>query len=455
MHCAAIRSSFIRIFLVCLIAALLTSAVFGADCRVTKTADTKDGACSVGDCSLREAVAEPSCTLIDFSLDLVGETIGLTLGEIVIDRSLKIKGFGADALAVSGNDLSRIFYTAPGTTVTISGLTLKNGTGFGTAPLGGGAIASRGPITLDRVLVTNNSSGATGGAIAFRHPSGQVLINSTVTNNVAISGLSSLDGVIIGDPKIVNSTISNNNGPTLASAGLPSVINSTIKDNGTFGVTLFFGALLVTSNSIVENIYQTDQWSGIESGGYNILNAAQGSFGFIWSAQTDLLNVDPFLGPLAYNGGPTPTRILLPGSPAIDRGNNAAVTNNAIISDQRGNVRIFDGDGNGTATVDIGALELNAPVAAPVSVAGRALNSAGRPFANITVSLMDMQGNIHYATTSHLGWFVFEGIAGERVYKLNIESKRYTAPQKVVFPEASVSDADLILSIRNGGFQKK
>lgn len=444
--------SLIRLLLVTLTLTLLVSSAFAADCRVTKTDDTNDGICSAADCSLREAVAEPSCTLIDFSLDLVGGTIGLTQGEIVIGRSLKIKGFGADALAVSGNDLSRIFYTAQGTTVTISGLTLKNGTGFGTAPLGGGAVSSRGPITLDRVVVTNNSSNAPGGALAFRDVPNQILINSTVTNNLA--GPNMLDGIIIGQPKIINSTISNNTGPAISSAGLPSVINSTIKDNGAVGVSLYFGALLVTSNSIVENIYQHDQWSGIESGGYNILNAASGSFGFIWSAQTDLVNIDPFLGPLAYNGGSTPTRLPLPGSPVIDRGNNTAVTNNAIISDQRGNVRIFDGDGNGTATVDIGALELNAPVAAPVSIAWRALNSAGRPFANIIVSMTDMQGNTVFATTSHFGWFVFEGVSAERVYKLNIESKRYTAPQKVVFPEASVSDADLTISIRNGGFQK-
>src|SRR5262249_52781927 len=35
-----------------------------------------------------------------------------------------------------------------------------------------------------------------------------------------------------------------------------------------------------------------------------------------------LTGVDPLLGPLQFNGGPTPTHALLPGSPAIDRGLN-------------------------------------------------------------------------------------------------------------------------------------
>jgi hypothetical protein len=41
---------------------------------------------------------------------------------------------------------------------------------------------------------------------------------------------------------------------------------------------------------------------------------------------------DPKLGPLANNGGPTPTMALLPGSPAIDAGN----TSLAPATDQRG-----------------------------------------------------------------------------------------------------------------------
>jgi len=50
------------------------------------------------------------------------------------------------------------------------------------------------------------------------------------------------------------------------------------------------------------------------SEGYNL--DSDGTCGF--SHPTDLSGVDPMLGPLQDNGGPTPTHALLPGSPAIN-----------------------------------------------------------------------------------------------------------------------------------------
>ncbi len=59
--------------------------------------------------------------------------------------------------------------------------------------------------------------------------------------------------------------------------------------------------------------------------------------------------LDPKLGPLADNGGPTLTMALLPGSPAIDAGD----TSLAPPTDQRGFPRPFG------PTADIGAYELS------------------------------------------------------------------------------------------------
>jgi hypothetical protein len=60
--------------------------------------------------------------------------------------------------------------------------------------------------------------------------------------------------------------------------------------------------------------------------------------------------LDPLLGPLQNNGGPTQTMALLPGSPAIGHGDNAK----APTTDQRGITRIT---GPGEFT-DIGAFEV-------------------------------------------------------------------------------------------------
>ena len=50
---------------------------------------------------------------------------------------------------------------------------------------------------------------------------------------------------------------------------------------------------------------------------------------------------------------------LLPGSIGIDAGNNLAA--NLPSSDIIGNVRIFDGNSDGTAIVDVGAFEFTVP----------------------------------------------------------------------------------------------
>ncbi len=67
------------------------------------------------------------------------------------------------------------------------------------------------------------------------------------------------------------------------------------------------------------------------------------------------------LGPLADNGGPTQTLALLPGSPAIDAGDDALCPS----TDQRGEIRPQDGNNDGLAKCDIGAFELGPDVIPP------------------------------------------------------------------------------------------
>lgn len=73
---------------------------------------------------------------------------------------------------------------------------------------------------------------------------------------------------------------------------------------------------------------------------------------FVFPKSGDLVGtrsqpVDPGLGPLRDNGGPTQTQELLPGSPAINGGGQWQV----LDTDQRGNQRT-NGDPR-----DIGAFE--------------------------------------------------------------------------------------------------
>jgi hypothetical protein len=80
--------------------------------------------------------------------------------------------------------------------------------------------------------------------------------------------------------------------------------------------------------------------------------------------------INPQLGPLANNGGPTMTHLLLSNSPALDAGDNC-VTDPTVCGDpnispytldQRGFNRKVDGpDADAIATVDIGACETQIP----------------------------------------------------------------------------------------------
>jgi hypothetical protein len=81
----------------------------------------------------------------------------------------------------------------------------------------------------------------------------------------------------------------------------------------------------------------------------NILQTFTNSGGTFIS--NGVLAANPLLGPLADNGGPTPTMLPLPGSPAIDAGDSKF----ASATDQRGQPRISG------ASVDLGAVEVPGP----------------------------------------------------------------------------------------------
>lgn len=84
---------------------------------------------------------------------------------------------------------------------------------------------------------------------------------------------------------------------------------------------------------------------------------------------------------MANNGGPVATHALTIGSPAIDAGNNAVCP----AADARNVARPYDGDGNGVAVCDIGAVEARHQV----SIADAVVNegNAGMTTAVFTVTL--------------------------------------------------------------------
>jgi hypothetical protein len=119
--------------------------------------------------------------------------------------------------------------------------------------------------------------------------------------------------------------------------------------------TVTLGDTLVAGNTAPSG---PDCMGTFVSSGYNLIGNSSGSTGF--GATGDQLNLNPLLGPLTDNGGPTLTHALLTGSPAIDQG-----VSNGLTTDQRRLPRPYDfpsipnasgGDGS-----DIGAFEAQAP----------------------------------------------------------------------------------------------
>jgi hypothetical protein len=215
----------------------------------------------------------------------VSGTITLTSGQLLVDTSVTINGAGADVLALDGNATSRLFQTATGETVSISGLTIGNGQGGeggailnadtatltiinstlsgNTAGLGGGVFNS-GTLTIINSTFSSNMASEGGGI--YNSGSGTLTIsNSTFSGNAA----SETGGGVfnIGTLQLANSTVSDNSAPFLAGGVLNFnnlEIGNTILNRGDSGVTIYSnGDGLVTS--LGYNI-SSDDGSGILTG---------------------------------------------------------------------------------------------------------------------------------------------------------------------------------------------
>src|SRR5262249_55489097 len=185
--------------------------------------------------TLRWAIANaaPGDT-IDFALSYPA-TITLTSGELLLDKSLTIKGPGAPSLTVSGNHTGRVFYVAGGTTTaTLSGLTIADGHG------GAGIDNRGGTLTVTDCTISGNSGILIGG---IGNSGTLTIINTPESGNSATAQNDNSDGGGIGNSgtlTIINSTVSGNSafanggvgyGGGIFNSGTLTIINSTVSGN--------------------------------------------------------------------------------------------------------------------------------------------------------------------------------------------------------------------------------
>jgi hypothetical protein len=345
----------------CLIA-LSTQA---ATSTVTNTNDSGAG-------SLRQALADVvDGDTINFDSALNGQTITLTSGELLVNKSIRINGPGADNMTVDGNHASRVFHASRWVTATISGLTIANGdagvdhggggiqndhatllvdncTVSGNHAAWGGGVHNDGSNSSASLTVTNstisgNSAGSAGGIFNDGGDGGATLTisNGTVSgNSAAFYGGGIFNEGHFGSATVMltNSTFSGN------SAGLAG--NSIGNDANPGNATLVIGNTILNAGASGEHIYNNG--GTYTSLGYNLSNDNAGGF---LTSPGDQINTDPMLGPLQDNGGPTFTHELLSGSPAIDAGEPNFTPPPDYDQRGPGYVRVAHG------RVDIGAFE--------------------------------------------------------------------------------------------------
>ena len=312
-----------------LMAVVIAAPAQAAPFSVTNTADSGEG-------SLRQAISDANASVgedtIAFDPSLSGQTITLGSQLAVADSAgLTIDG-GSANITVSGNNAVRVLDVRGGAKLTLNNLTVANGNGAS-----GGGIYNNGTLTVANSTLSGNS------APSVSNSGGGILNNN-------------------GTLTVTNSTLSGNSanyagGGILNMGGMVTVTNSTLSGNSVTdldygrggGIANVNGGSATLKNTIVANSPSGGNCYGTYiNGGYNLDSDGSCGFGTTNNSLSGTWDtpLDPKLGALADNGGPTLTHALLAGSPAIDKGNSFGAT-----TDQRGVARP-----QGAAS-DIGAFE--------------------------------------------------------------------------------------------------
>jgi CSLREA domain-containing protein len=327
-------------------------------------------------------------------LGLAGEDAAAS-GDLDVTSEITITGAGAALTVIEaggdGTRADRVFHVLGAGDLSLRQLAVRDGQAIASAAtaLGGGIYNQGGVLDLADCVVADNDANAGGGVfnagtllidrctfsgndaqnVAFTNAQGGALMSSGGAVEVQITGSTlsgnsaDLSGHAIfasgGTLSVENSTLSANLGgaTTLVIENSDVVLtNVTLVGNAGVGLSAFSsgGNTLDVENTIVAGNGGGD----CSIAGSSPIISVTSSLSSDESCGFGLENLDPQLGPLADNGGPTRTHLPLPGSPAIDAGAASPVCPDF---DQRDEARPEDGDGDSTADCDIGAVEVPEP----------------------------------------------------------------------------------------------
>ena len=245
------------------------------------------------------------------------------------------------------------------------------------ADKGGGVCCWQSSPNLENVTITDNFASGNfgeGGGIYCGNDSSPSLINVTITGNSAPymgGGISCTDE---SSPSLINVKITNNSttgkgGGVYCWQSSPGLINvivagNSAEDGGGIFCNVGSNPILVNCilwNDIPQEIYFyhsqdpnsiTISYSDIQGGEAGIVTNNNGTVNWLEG------NIDE--DPLFVGTGEHPYS-LLEDSPCIDAGIPDTTGLNLPPWDIIGNLRIWDGDGDGDATIDMGGYEYGAP----------------------------------------------------------------------------------------------
>ena len=358
---------------------------------------------AAGRCSLRAAIqtVDTRTTKQLVLLDAADYALDAALDPIAQD--VAIVGAGAAATSIRAATLHApypAFTLAVSATLALRDLDIRD---FGGTD--GGALAvTAGTLDVDRCAFDNNASPGSGGVLFINGGAHATFAHAMFTANASLGGSGGgwggvIDGEGAGTAIVVrqsaatanttawgafshittgttlwleNSTLYANTSTTAGTLATPggiyTLVNATIVNNSntnptpdTAGIYLFSVpcSYTVTSSLVAGNLdvnrnesdcHRRDLATTITSGGGNLFGDPAANCATYFTAPGDRLATDPLLDPAGAgdHGGPTPTVLVLPGSPAIDGGDDAACP----AVDQRGVARPRG------AHCDIGAVEL-------------------------------------------------------------------------------------------------
>ncbi|MFN0111434.1 MAG: choice-of-anchor Q domain-containing protein [Blastocatellia bacterium] len=265
--------------------------------------------------------------------------------------------------------------------VTDSTLTNNSVSSGGNDARGGGIYsgATQGVFTLTKSTLAHNSAlssgngSALGGGIFSDGTLGTVnVINSTLAHN-SVSDTGGSSAIARGGGihhrtssatvTVTNSTLAYNSASASGGATSNTAQGGGISNDGPVNMKSAIVALnsvMATGNT--PTAQGPDVQGTFTSQGFNLIGKNDNSTGFTHGQNQDQVGsiaqpLDPLLGALANNGGPTQTLALLTGSPALDKG-----ISNGLTTDQRGFARTVDFPATANATggdgTDIGAVEI-------------------------------------------------------------------------------------------------